>query len=150
MENEPPKAHDMVRVVLDTNVLVSAFIDDGKPRRVVLELLDKHTVVLSRQMLAELADVISRDKFRVKGSQVDRFVSSLVRMSKMVPDNPRFKVALEDADDDVVLNMAYSGRAEFIVTGDRHLLDLGQFKKTKIVTVNQMLDILTQKQCRGK
>ena len=62
----------MVRVVLDTNVLVSALIDDGKPRKLVLELLDKHTVVLSRQMLAELADVISRDKFRVTGSQVNR------------------------------------------------------------------------------
>jgi putative PIN family toxin of toxin-antitoxin system len=140
----------MVRVVLDTNVLVSAFIDDRKPRKLVLELLGKHIVILSRQMLAELADVISRDKFRVKASQVDRFVSSLVRMSKMVPDNPRFKVVLEDADDDVVLNTAYAGRAEFIVTGDRHLLDLGHFKKTKIVTVNQMQDILAQKQCRGK
>ena len=131
----------MVRVVLDTNVLVSAFIDDGKPRKLVLELLDKHTVVLSRQMLAELADVISRDKFRVTGSQVNQFVSSLVRMSKMVLDNVRFKVVLEDPDDDVVLNTAYTGKAEFIVTGDKHLLELGHFKKTKIVTVNQMQDI---------
>jgi len=47
-------------------------------------------------------------------------------------------------------NTAYSGSAEFIVTGDRHLLDLGHFKKTKIVTVNQMQDILTQKQFPGK
>ena len=135
----------MVRVVLDTNVLVSAIIDDGKPRRLVVELLDKHTVILSRQMLAELADVLSRDKFTVTSSQGDRFVSSLVRMSKMVPDNARFKVVLEDPDDDEVLNTAYSGRAEFIVTGDRHLLALEKFKKTKIVTVNQMLEILMQK-----
>ena len=84
----------MVRVVLDTNVLVSAFIDDGKPRKLVLELLDKHTVVLSRQMLAELADVISRDKFRVTGSQVNQSVSSLVRMSNMVLDNVRFRTRI--------------------------------------------------------
>jgi putative PIN family toxin of toxin-antitoxin system len=136
----------MVRAVLDTNVLVSALIDNGKPRKLVLELLDKHTVILSRQMLAELADVISRDKFTVTSSQVDRFVSSLVRMSKMVPDNARFKVLSEDPDDDVVINTAYSGRAEFIVTGDRHLLTLGQFNKTKIVSVNQMQEILMEKQ----
>jgi putative PIN family toxin of toxin-antitoxin system len=80
----------MTRVVLDTNVLVSALIDDGKPRQLVLELLDKHTVILSRQMIAELADVVSRDKFSVTSSQVDRFLSSLVQMSKMVPDNARF------------------------------------------------------------
>jgi len=136
----------MVRVVIDTNVLVSALIDDGKPRRLVVELLDKHTVILSRQMLAELADVLSRDKFSVTSSQVDRFVLSLVRMSKIVPDNSRFKVILEDPDDNKVLNTAFSGRADFIVTGDHHLLVLSQFKKTKIVNVNQMQNILIEKQ----
>ena len=128
----------MTRVVLDTNVLVSALIDDGKPRKLVLELLDKYTVILSRQMLAELADVVSRNKFSVTSGQVDRFLYSLVRMSQLVSDIARFKVVLEDPDDDVVLNTAYTGRAEFIVTGDRHLLELDKFKKTKIVTVNQM------------
>jgi len=93
-------------------------------------------------MLAELADVITRDKFTLKTSQVDRFISSLVRTSKMVPDNARFKVVSEDPDDDVVLNTAYTGKADFIVTGDRHLLALEQFKKTRIVNVNQMLEIL--------
>jgi uncharacterized protein len=132
----------MVRVVIDTNILVSALIDDGKPRKLVVELFDKHTVILSRQMLAELADVLSRDKFTVTSSQVDRFVTSLVRMSKIVPDNARFKVVLEDPNDDEVLNTAYGGKAEFIVTGDRHLLVLKKFKKTKIVNINQMLDRL--------
>ena len=135
----------MVRVVLDTNVLVSALIDDGKPRQLVLELLEEHTVILSGQILAELADVVSRDKFTVTNSQVDRFLRSLTRMSKVVPDNIRFKVVLEDPDDDVVLNAAYAGRAEFIVTGDRHLLKLVQFRKTKIVNVNQMTNILALK-----
>ena len=138
----------MARVLIDTNVLVSALINDGKPRRLVFELLDRHAVILSRLMLAELADVVSRDKFSVTGSQVDRFVSSLIRTSKVVLDNVRFKVALEDPDDDVVLNTAYSGRAEFIVTGDHHLLVLGQFKKIKIVTVNQMQDILMEQRTR--
>jgi putative PIN family toxin of toxin-antitoxin system len=140
----------MVRVVLDTNVLVSALINEGKPRKLVLELLDKHTAILSRQMLAELADVSSRDKFNITGSQVNQFISNLDRMSKMVLDNVVFKVILEDPDDDVVLNTAYTGKAEFIVTGDKHLLVLGHFKKTKIVTVNQMQDLLTQRQCLSK
>ena len=138
----------MARVVIDTNVLVSALINEGKPRRLVLELLEKHTVILSRLMLAELADVVSRDKFSVTGSQVDRFVSSLIRMSKVVPDNVRFKVVLEDPEDDVVINTAYSGQAEFIVTGDHRLLVLGQFKKIKIVTVNQMQDTLMEQRTR--
>ena len=133
----------MVRAVIDTNVLVSALIHDGKPRKLILELLNRHTVILSRQMLAELADVAGRDKFHVTGSQVERFLSIMVKMAKIVPDNALFKEVASDPDDDVVLNAAYTGKADYIVTGDKHLLTLNNFKKTKIVTVNQMLEILT-------
>lgn len=132
----------MVRVVIDTNGLVSALTYDGKPRRLVLKLLERHTVILSSQMLAELADVLTRDRFRIKSSQVDRFLSSLVRTCKIVPDSPTFKVVPEDPDDDVVLNTACTGKADYVVTGDNHLLALNQFKKTRIVTVNQMLETL--------
>src|SRR4030042_5276059 len=132
----------MVRAVIDTNVLVSALIHDGKPRKLILELLNRHTVILSRQMLAELADVAESDKFHVTGSQVERFLSIMVRMAKIVPDNALFKEVASDPDDDVVLNAAYTGKADYIVTGDKHLLTLNNFKKTKIVTVNQMLEIL--------
>jgi putative PIN family toxin of toxin-antitoxin system len=133
----------MVRVVVDTNVLVSALIDCGKPRRLVLKLLDDHTVILSRQMLAELADVLTRDKFMITSSQVESFLSDLVRKSKIVSAGSRFKVISEDPDDDVVLNTAYNEKADYIVTGDRHLLSLKEFKRTKIVKVTQMLKIVS-------
>jgi putative PIN family toxin of toxin-antitoxin system len=132
----------MVRVVVDTNILVSALINHGKPRILVLKLLEEHTVILSRQMLAELADVLTRDKFAVKTSQVDTFLAILVRKSKIVTPSSRFKVISEDPDDDVVLNTAYTGKAEYIVTGDRHLLALKEFKRTKIVKVTHMLESL--------
>ena len=69
----------MIRVVIDTNVLVSALINNGKSRKLVLKLLEEHTVILYSQILAELADVISRDKFSVTSSQVDRFICILVK-----------------------------------------------------------------------
>jgi putative PIN family toxin of toxin-antitoxin system len=64
-----------LRIVIDTNVLVSAIIDDGKPRQLVLKLLEEHTIILSRQMLAELSDVIARDKFKINRAQVNRVLS---------------------------------------------------------------------------
>jgi len=81
----------MVRVVVDTNVLVSALVNRGKPRRLVLRLLESHSLVLSRQMLAELADVLSRGKFAVSGSQTDRFIFGVVRKSKLVTVRSRSK-----------------------------------------------------------
>ena len=133
----------MLRVVIDTNVVVSAIVWDGKPRELVLKLLEQHTVILSSQMLAELNDVISRDKFGVKTFQVKRFLADLTNKSKIVHSVGLFKIIVEDPDDNNILDAAYSGKADYIVTGDKHLLALGKFKRTKIITVNNMLEIIS-------
>lgn len=133
----------MARVVVDTNVLVSALINNGKPRRLLLKLLGKHTVILSSQMLAELADVLSRDKFFVTSAQVERFISILLRKATIVPADCSFKVILEDPDDDIVLSTALNGKADYIVSGDKHLLSLKKFEKIEVLKVNQMLEILS-------
>jgi len=100
----------MVRVVIDTNVLVSTLIHDAKPRKLLLELLNKHTVILFCQILAELADVAGRDKFHIISSQIEKFFSIIVKKVKLVTDTSLFKEVLSDPDDDVVLNAAYRER----------------------------------------
>ena len=62
----------MTRVVIDTNVLVSAIIGHGRPRLLLRLVLREHSAVASKEMLAELADVLSRDKFSLTPGQVDR------------------------------------------------------------------------------
>jgi putative PIN family toxin of toxin-antitoxin system len=133
----------MTRVVADTNVLVSAFLNDGKPRKLLLKLLEKHTVILSRQMLAELADVLSRDKFSVTSALVESFISILVRKATIVPVDYSLKIIMEDRDDDRVLNTALNGKTDYIVSGDKRLVSLKKFEKTEILKVNQMLEILS-------
>ena len=133
----------MVAVVIDTNVLVSALVGRGKPRRLVTKLLEEHMVVSSTAMLAELADVISRDKFReVKSWEAGRFMSILAGRSVLVTIRQPLKIVADDPDDDMVLNTAHEGRADYIVSGDRHLLKLREFRRIKIVTVKQMLEMI--------
>jgi len=132
----------MVRVVIDTNVLVSALINGGKPKKLLGKLLKKHTLIMSPVTTAELTDVLSRDKFIVKHAQVDKFVLEIVGKSKMVQATRTFKGISQDPDDDAIINTAFRGKAEYIVTGDKDLLALGAFKKIQIVSVNQMLEIL--------
>ncbi len=133
----------MITVVIDTNVLISALVGHGKPRRLVTELLQRQVVVSSRGLLAELLDVLSREKFsEVEKSQAELFMSILTRKVILVPDEPRFKIIAEDPDDDLVLNAARLGKAEYIVSGDRHLLSLEEYKGIKIVTVKNMVEVL--------
>lgn len=136
----------MARVVIDTNVLVSIFLNMGKSRNLVIKLLKKHTVILSSQMLAELVDVLLRGKFNVASGQVERFISVLVRQAIVVPLNSTLKIVLEDPDDDVVLNTAISGEAEYIVSGDKHLLKIACYKNIKIVSVNEFSQLTAKKE----
>ncbi len=132
-----------MRVVVDTNVLVSALVGHGKPRRLVFKLLEEHQVVSSRQMLAEFVDVLSREKFmEIDKSDVSSFLSILASKIILVTIKRYFKVVAEDPDDDMVLNTAYEGRATHIVSGDRHLLNLKRLGGIKMVTVSEMLRLL--------
>lgn len=108
----------------------------------VQALLDKPTVVLSSQMLAELVDVLSRDKFTIANAQIDLFISLLLGKSTVTSVSGNLDVISEDPDDNVVLLTAVNGKADYIVSGDKHLLALRKFEGIVIVTVSQMLEIL--------
>jgi len=97
---------------------------------------------MSIEILAELSDVLSRDKFMVKRSQVNQFLLVIAKKSKIAAIRSPLKVVAVDPDDDAVISTAFYGKAEYIVTGDEHLLALKEFKNIQIITVNQMLNIL--------
>jgi putative PIN family toxin of toxin-antitoxin system len=136
----------MVRVVLDTNVLVSAFRNRGKSRSLLRALMEKHEVVLSSQILAELADVLSRDKFNVTNAQIEKFLSILVRYAIVVPVQSNSKIVMEDPDDDMILDTALCGKADYIVSGDKHLLKIARYQNAQILSINEFLQKIDKKQ----
>ena len=128
---------------MDTNVLISALVGHGKPRRLLTELLERHEIVSSPQMLAEFVEVMSREKFAEVGrSRLASFLSILVRRTTIVSVKHTRRVIAQDPEDDMVLSTALKGNASYIVSGDGHLLDLKRFKGVKIVTVDEMLETL--------
>jgi putative PIN family toxin of toxin-antitoxin system len=133
----------LVTAVIDTNVLVSALVGHGKPRQLVLRLLQDHTVVSSKDMLAELADVLARDKFaEIRNSQINSVLTILARKSVLVDVKQPLNVVAEDPDDNMVLTTAHEGKARYVVSGDEHLLRMKNFRGIEIVTVKRMLELL--------
>lgn len=134
-----------MKVVLDANVLISALIKHGKSRELLLKMVKKDIkLVLSRGILEEILEVSEDSKIRkyVIEDEVIAFLRLLGAIATTIKVRSVFKVVKEDSNDDIVLRTAYDGKAEYIVTGDKHLLSLEEFRKIKIVTVNQMLDML--------
>ena len=135
----------MLKIVADTNVLVSSLIRRGKPHQFILKIDGvKVRLISSKELINELISVLAEERIAKYFDQreAEAFIRYITRRTTMVKIKSKFKVVKEDPADDVVLNTAYSGKAKYIVSGNKHLLTLKEFKGIKIVTVDEMLKLL--------
>ena len=141
-----------MRIALDTNVLVSAFISKrGHPARLldILLTFPEIQLISSTPILGELRDVLSRnevkERFHYSARDIESFARAVQNVSVRVKIMSNFKVVVDDPKDDVVLNTAHDGKADYVVSGDHHLRGLRSFKGIKIVSPNQMMRIIMRK-----
>ncbi|MHB2009564.1 MAG: putative toxin-antitoxin system toxin component, PIN family [Acidobacteriaceae bacterium] len=133
----------MIRVVADTNVYISALMFGGLPG-VFLDLALKRafTLVTSNVLLDELDEKL-RGKFGVVQEDVHAIRARLENVTHLVKPDFVLNVVAADPDDNRVLECAVAGKANFIVSGDRHLLRLGSHTGIFILTVRQFMDAST-------
>ncbi|MCY4505927.1 MAG: putative toxin-antitoxin system toxin component, PIN family [Acidobacteria bacterium] len=127
-----------MRIVLDTNVLVSALISpEGSPGRVLAAVRREGlTLVTSESQLAELKTVLSRDRLRpcIHPGEAEDLLRNLEAIGDVVAELPDVN-ASSDPDDNLILATAIAGRADLIVSGDKkHMLALGWIDGIPIVT----------------
>ncbi|MCP8307789.1 MAG: putative toxin-antitoxin system toxin component, PIN family [archaeon] len=135
----------MVKAVFDTNVLVSSLIRSGKPRHLWNKVIKGEVeLIISREIFSEFNDVARRLKLRryVSLKHLRRFNLVLIRIGKIVEVRTHLPQITEDPDDNMIIETALDGRADYIVSGDKHLLMLKEFKGIKIIDVEEMLKIL--------
>ena len=137
-----------MRVVLDTNLLVSGVIFRGLPRQLLEAARSgQFELCTSEVLLAELLDVLARPKFAQPLAQAGQtpqgIVDELRRLAIMVTPAHVRRVVPTDPDDDHVLAAALYGGADLIVSGDRHdLLPLANYEGMAIITARQACERL--------
>jgi len=133
---------DRERVVVDTNVLVSRLLlPRSTAARAVRHIIEEGLLLVSEASLDELADVLSRNKFDAYVSVEDRqaFFRLLVRIAEIVPISTSIQ-ACRDPKDDKFLELAVSGEASWIVTGDQDLLVLNPFRDIHVAAPSEFLE----------
>ena len=124
---------------MDTNVLISAFFWRGSPYRcLVAAEADLYELIISDEIISELSAVLA-DKFKLPNEEVQESISRIKKVGKRVEINNKLKVIDDDPDDDKFIETAAASNADFIVSGDKHLLRLKEYKNCKIVTVADFL-----------
>ena len=139
-----------VRLVLDTNVVVSALIWDGPPER-LLDLAVSGEIALfsSAVLLDELARVLERGKFIAALASRDLTPAFLTRrygaVTTLVRPMPVGRTVPADPDDDHVIATALGARADAIATGDRHLLELDPYHGIRILAPAAVLELVNSR-----
>lgn len=133
-----------MRVVADTNTLVSGLLWQGNPRQILdAARAGRLQMYTTAALLAELEEVLQRPKFAQRLSLIGVTSTTLVlgyaALVRLIEPAKIAPVILADPDDDAVLACAVAARAEVIVSGDSHLLDMKEYEGIPIVTATQLL-----------
>ena len=121
-------------VVIDTNVIVSAFIAGGPPQKILKAWMkNRFAVVISRDLQEEINEVFKRKKFAGKFAHKKGILGKLFNKARVIEPGPLEGLLLRDQGDIFLLELAVASSAWALVTGDRELLEMGKIKKTKIL-----------------
>ena len=121
-----------MKVVLDTNVLVAAFIARGMCNELFEHCALRHEMVLSRAILDEFRAVLTK-KFDFTREEARRAVALLRTRTILLAPNPLPQQVCRDADDDAVLATAIAGSCQCLITGDKDLLELDPYQGVRIL-----------------
>ena len=139
-----------MNIVVDTNVLISAVLWKGPPSDALKIILEKYSLVQSQSTLKEFEKVIRREKFtrilKKRDLTLETVIETLITQSRLYnvskkAESKSREVKIKDADDLIVIELAFETGAKFIVSGDKHLLELDKVENIRILSVAEFLKL---------
>ncbi|OIO33673.1 MAG: putative toxin-antitoxin system toxin component, PIN family [Candidatus Hydrogenedentes bacterium CG1_02_42_14] len=133
-----------MKAVLDTNVLISGLLWEGLPNE-ILALVKQGKIALhsSPEIIDELEAVLKRSKFSGRIAElevsIDELIASILTIAEIYSVESTIEVIKEDPDDNMFLACAFYSGAEYIISGDKHLLNLGSYKRIEILSPREFL-----------
>ena len=130
----------MKKVVLDTNISISAFFWNGIPRKVYELAKNKRiTLLYSKNIEQELLRVLAYEKFGLSVHEILPIANDYRKTGLFVTVVSKLAVIKEDPTDNIFINCAVDGNAKYIISGDPHLLRLKKYNEIEIVKAKEFL-----------
>ena len=133
-----------VKVVFDTNVWVYFFLNKTLSKDLSKILTQEVTVYVSRDILAEISKVLTYPKITCILKNTDftprDILRAIAQNTRLVEPKTKITLITDDPEDNKILECSREADADFIVTGDNHLLKLREFNRTKILSPRDFID----------
>lgn len=134
----------MLKFTLDTNTLISATITRGNEFELLrLAKEGKIKVIVSLPIIEEFKEVISREKFGFSSRQVKKVTKLLFDVCDLVIPTVHLNVIKDDPDDNKIIECAVSGNVDYIVSGDKHLLNIQRYDSIPMIRTREALAIIS-------
>ena len=128
------------KIVIDTNNLISALGWEGNSRDLLRKVIDKeYQFIISIKQLEELKNVLDYPKFRFSEDQKRKFLEIIFKIATVIKTKLKLDVCI-DKKDNMLLECAVEGKADYLISGDDHLLRLKRFRNVRIVSVKEFLE----------
>jgi hypothetical protein len=138
----------MIRAVLDTNVIISAYLNaEGKPAQIFsLARENRIEICFSPQIISEIAETLLKPKLvkihRRNRKDVFAFTKALAGAAFITPGVMKVDAVKADPDDNIILACAMESYADYIISGDHHLTDLASFEGISVVNPDTFLKLM--------
>lgn len=135
----------MIKAVPDTNIYVSSiFWEMGNPHKIIeLAISKKIEIFTTLEILKELEKVLIRD-FETPEDMAIRQINLVLAYSTLISTEEKINAVKDDPDDNKIVECAVAANAEYIISGDKHLLRLRAYKQIKIVTAKEFCELLSK------
>lgn len=134
---------DNIKVVLDTNILISALFFGGKPHKIFNLILEKEIIgITSPYIIFELEEVLRRRKFNINEERIKEVTELIKEFFEVVISHTKLNLINNSHPDNKILALTIDAKANYLITGDKqHLLPLKNINKTKIVSAEEFLTL---------
>ena len=134
-----------MRIVLDANIFISSVFWGGNPK-VVLErvISNLDMLFITKEILNEIEDVIGRPKFHMGKDEIEYYIKSIEEIGRKIIPRNQVKKGSRDKTDNKYIECAIAANADYIITGDIHLLEIREYSNIKIVNPKEYLEIVTR------
>ena len=132
----------MIKLVLDSNVIISGIVFGGKPRRLLRHFIEGNLeLYLSKEIIVEVIEIL-RKKFKYTNLMLLGIENELASIAGIVEPTIKVDIITEDEDDNKILECALTAGCDYIISGDHHLLSIGEYQSIQIKSVSEFLDMI--------
>ncbi|PIN93488.1 putative toxin-antitoxin system toxin component, PIN family [Candidatus Pacearchaeota archaeon CG10_big_fil_rev_8_21_14_0_10_31_24] len=129
-----------MKITLDTNFLISSTQwKNSVAHKILIKLIrNNYELFTTEEILTEFSEVLARD-FEYENNEIEKILTNVLGFVKIIKPNIKIEVVKEDPDDDKIIECAISSSSDYIITYDKHLLNLKEYEEIKIITPEEAM-----------